>query len=80
MGKTIPKQSVEERRYLGPVVHGPYVPLRFESSESVTALNGLNRKCYIKKYISAVAYFYIQKDPDGFPPRSNDCLLTFRIS
>ena len=31
------KQSVEERRHLGPVSHGPYVPLRSEPSESVTA-------------------------------------------
>lgn len=29
-------QTVEERRYLGPVFHGPYVPLRSESSESVS--------------------------------------------
>ena len=51
-----PKQSVEERRYLGPVFHGPYVPLRSEPSASVTAREiaeqALNQeRCFASIYL-----------------------------
>ena len=44
-----PKQTIEERRHLGSVFHEPYVPLRSELSENVSAWE--YRKCTVIKNI-----------------------------